>query len=211
MRAKMVNEFLNEKFSSAENALRIDVRWTNKAKNLSEVKSLYITPRVKEYLDKIKTVSFYVLDQRLTNSIPGSLQDRIFICKGVDGETYLINPEGWDYPRYTAHLVVPTEGQTNDNELDETLAFGSVSNRANTTFGSHYPIDQINYESAEDDGMELPHGFTGDEIECDVCGQQVLHLNNGLCKHCIEQGFWKDNQDRVHHGHDDDEKNIPTY
>lgn len=212
MEAKFIYEFLNEKFCSAENALRIDVRWTNKAKDLSEVKHLYITPRIQAHLDKIKTVSYYVLDQRLTNSLPGSLQERIFICYGVDGERYLVNPEGWDYPRYTAHLV--TNGKYKEDDLDEATTFGHVSNMANTTFGSHYPIDQINYESSESDDI-IPKGFTGDEIECDVCGKQLQpgDLKNGLCIKCIQQGFWKDQQDKIHHGYSRDESNnnIPTY
>jgi hypothetical protein len=210
MEAKLIKDFLNEKFSSAENALRIDVRWTNKAKDLSEVKPLYITPRIQGFLDQIKTVSFYVLDQRLTKSVPGSLQERIFICNGVDGEKYLVNPEGWDYPRYTAHLV--TDEKYKEDDLDEATTFGHVSNMANTTFGAHYPIDQINYENSEDEHFieEV------DELECAVCGNKVfpVDLENGLCKKCIKQGFWKDRQDRIHHGYSRDEtkdKGIPTY
>ena len=83
MKAKLITDILNERFSSAEVALRIDVRWTNKAKDLSEVKPLIVTPRIQELLDKVKTVSYYVLDQRLTKSIPGKLQKNIFVCNST--------------------------------------------------------------------------------------------------------------------------------
>ena len=105
MDAKLVSDVLNEKFSREENILRLDVEWTNKAKDLSEIKPLYVTPKIQAALDKVKHVSYYVLDQKLIKTIPGKLQDRVFICLGVDGEKYLVNPEGWDYPYYTAHLI----------------------------------------------------------------------------------------------------------
>jgi len=84
------------------------------------------------------------------------------------------------------------------------------SNKPNSTSGSHYPLNAANYfESSEGDFM---HGMTGDELECAVCGELLSNdkLDNGICARCKDQGFWKDNQDRVHHKGDNDDE-IPTY
>jgi methionyl-tRNA synthetase len=89
------------------------------------------------------------------------------------------------------------------------------TNRPNSTQGAHYPLNAANYfESSEGDNNDFAQGLTGDELECDVCGNKILpeKMHYGICKRCEEQGFWKDRQDKLHHGHSpEDDNKIPKY
>jgi hypothetical protein len=137
MKVKFVRESLiTEKFSSVENMLRMNLEWSNKPKDLSEVNDVVVTPDIQNKLNKLKQAETYILDQKCSNLIPARLQERIFICNGEDGNTYLINPEGFNFPYFVVRLV---------NVQNE-----SQFNRSNSAYGSNYPLQKIQYESIDD-------------------------------------------------------------
>jgi len=78
-----------------------DINWTRKPCSLEEIETTRIAWT---WMTGTKFATDYTLDFNCNNPIPGNLQKTTFRCMGEDNKTYLVNPSGYDYPRYVTRI-----------------------------------------------------------------------------------------------------------
>ena len=79
-----------------------EINWTRKPCDTNEIGSTLIPDGIN--LSNLFTGD-YILDNECQNIIPEKLTKIEFTCLCEDGHTYLIDPSGFDYPRYATRLV----------------------------------------------------------------------------------------------------------
>ena len=100
------------------------IQWTRKPYDLEEIKSTYIrkSSSIYEDLNELEYLSDFILPHNLhvTKSVPAGT-DNIFLCSGEDNNTYIVNTDGFDYPRYISKLVLEEDLVNVHNEINEKL------------------------------------------------------------------------------------------
>ena len=81
-----------------------------------------------------------------------------------------------------------------------------TNNARNQPVTGLYNDTRLQYEDSDKPSPDISH----EELECEACGRPTHpgEFENGVCKHCAEQGYWSDKFGAIHNQNSRERKQV---